>query len=55
MDEYFVHDGNFSAKSTSGILACKAVSTDLTYNTGQNILKIKMCNVFDKLVSEYLG
>ena len=54
MDEYFVQDGNFSAKSTSGILACKAVSTDLTYNTGQRIFK-KMCNVFDKLIYDCLG
>ena len=33
MDEYFVQDSNFSAKLTSVILACKAVSTD--FNTTQ--------------------
>ena len=37
--EYFVQDDSFSAETTCGILACKAVSTNLTYNTGQEIFQ----------------
>ena len=39
IDEYFIQDGSFSADTTCGILACKTISTDLTYNTGHEIFQ----------------
>ena len=52
MSEYFVQDDN-SPSSDVLRLACKAVSTDLAYNTEQGFPKY-MCNVFDRTICDFL-
>ena len=43
-----------SPPSGVGDLASKTVSTDLTYNTEQNVFQNFMCNVFDRLICDVL-